>query len=260
MSRSNGIHHPVSPEYDLAPGIVQGSLVSPGVGSFSTRVHREQQVAVIAHEMRNSLAVMRGATKLLQGVSGTEALEGSRALIERHTAHLARHIDDLLAENQGEPRGDALQAVRADLRRHVRHAADAIMPECRRRAHRLLVAMPVEPVWAYADGERIEQALSNLLVNAAKYSPDGGKIVITLEDHKGWAVIRVTDSGIGISSSLLPRVFDLYVRGEESILDGRHGIGLYVVRDLVARHGGSVKASSPGPGQGSEFTVTLPTL
>jgi signal transduction histidine kinase len=253
MSRSNGIHHPVSPEYDLAPGIVQGSPDSPSLGTFSTRAHREQQIAVIAHEMRNSLAVVRGAAKILQGVSGTEGLEGSRALIERHAAHLARHIDDLLAESLGEARLDVLQPARADLRRHVRHAADAIMPECRRRAHRLLVAMPAEPVWVYADGERIEQALSNLLVNAAKYSPDGGKIVITLEDHRGWAAIRVSDSGIGISSSLLPRVFDLYVQGEGSLRDGRHGIGLSVVRDLVARHGGGVEAASPGPGQGSEF-------
>jgi signal transduction histidine kinase len=265
MARSNGTYHPGTPEYDPTPGIAQDFIEAASLEASRrppdpTVAAREQQIAIVSHELRNSLAVVRGATKLLQSVSGADGIEGARTLIERHASHMARHIDDLLAQGRGDMQREDLQFARADLRRHVRHAADAILPECRRRAHQLLVTMPPEPVWVYADGERLEQALSNLLVNAAKYSADGGKIGIVLEHHDGSTFIRVTDSGIGISPALLPRIFDLYVQADASARDGRHGIGLAVVHDLIVRHGGSVTAASPGLGQGSEFTVTLPTI
>lgn len=260
MSRSNGTYHPESPGYDPMPGFVQNLPQPARPAGDPLAAAREQQIAIVSHELRNSLAVVRGATKLLKSVSDANGLESARTLIERHASHMARHIDDLLAQGRGDARSVDLHFARADLRRHVRHAADAILPECRRRAHQLLVTMPAEPVWVYADGERLEQALSNLLVNAAKYSPDGGKIGIVLEHHDGSTSIHVKDSGIGITPALLPRIFDLYVQADDSAHDRRHGIGLAVVRDLIARHGGNVMAASPGLGQGSEFTVTLPTL
>jgi signal transduction histidine kinase len=130
------------------------------------------------------------------------------------------------------------------------------------RGHRLVVELPVEPLWMHADAARLEQVFSNILINAAKYTPDGGKIVLTLERETTHAHIRIRDSGIGIDGAMLPRVFDMYsqAQADATCSEGGRGIGLALVRELIEKHGGTVEVSSDGLGHGSEFTVQVPVL
>jgi len=144
----------------------------------------------------------------------------------------------------------------------VGHAVDAIAPECARRSQRLVVNLPADPLWVHADADRLEQVFSNLLINAAKYTPDGGEVALTLERLAQDARLRIRDSGIGIDAAHLTRIFEMFVQVNSTVTRaaGGRGIGLAVVRELVEMHGGSVSASSAGPGSGSEFTVLLPAL
>jgi len=124
------------------------------------------------------------------------------------------------------------------------------------------VHLPDEPLWVEVDSVRLEQVFSNLLINAAKYTPDGGDILLTMESLDQWVCIRIRDSGIGIEPAVLLRVFDMFSQADAAApcAEGGSGIGLAVVRDLVEMHGGSVRAASAGLGLGSEFTVMLPAL
>src|SRR6185436_15588787 len=128
--------------------------------------------------------------------------------------------------------------------------------------HRLTVTLPTESVWLRADATRFSQVLSNLLNNAAKYTPQGGDIVLTAEISGGELMIRVRDTGVGIPKEILPHVFDLFTQADRSLdrSQGGLGIGLTLVRQLVELHGGRVEAKSDGPGRGSEFIVRLPAL
>lgn len=220
-----------------------------------------QQLAVICHELRNSLAVIRGAARLLRSSAEGREINNSRFLIERHVGQMSRHIEDLL-QSRPNGRGHGLRFGNVDLRVIARYAVDAIGPEMERREHRLVVQLPEEPIWVRADGVRLEQVFSNLLINAAKYTPDGGDIALTMERVGGHACIRFCDSGIGISPAMLARVFQLFAQADplDARAEGGRGIGLAVVRDLVEAHGGSVQATSAGLGLGSQFTVLLPAL
>jgi signal transduction histidine kinase len=141
----------------------------------------------------------------------------------------------------------------------MENSIEAIAPECARRNHRVIVDLPVDAVWVHADAARLEQVFSNLLINATKYTPDGGEITLALERLTTGASVRIRDSGIGIDSAQLTRIFEMFVQVSPAkhSEDGR-GIGLAVVRELVQMHGGTVSASSQGLGLGSEFTVLLP--
>jgi signal transduction histidine kinase len=226
---------------------------------FGTNDAREEEIAVLCHELRNSLAVVRGVARLLRSPAATNQLENARALLERHVCHMSQHIDDL--SRRGRP-GRGLHLSKIDLRAVARHAVDAIGPEMARRRHRLAVKLPEEPVWTHADGARLEQAFSNLLINAAKYTADGGDIALDLEPEDGQVRVRIKDTGVGIEAPMLAQVFGMFVQvgtAPPSSGSGR-GIGLAVVKHLVELHGGSVKATSAGLGSGSEFTDVLPAL
>jgi len=220
---------------------------------------RADEIAVISHELRNSLAVVRNAAQLLRHPGG---VEGARILIERHVGQMSRHIDDLLDTSYRDIRKKTLRRTHVDLRTVVGYAVSAIAPDLARRGHHLDVQLPTEPLWVEVDALRLEQAFSNLLINAAKYTPDGGEILLLMERVDACVSVRVRDSGIGIEPGMLLRVFDLFAQADATApcAEGGRGIGLAVVRDLVEMHGGSVHASSAGLGRGSEFTVLLPTL
>jgi two-component system CheB/CheR fusion protein len=130
----------------------------------------------------------------------------------------------------------------------------------RQRGHHITVSTPDSPVWLQGDAARLEQVVVNLLMNAAKYTPDGGYVSVSVRQdaNEGFVVIR--DTGIGMSAELLPKVFDLYVQACPSARKGGLGLGLPLVRALVESHGGGVTAASAGPGLGSEFTVRLPVF
>jgi signal transduction histidine kinase len=238
---------------------------SPNLASLVLPVRiansRADEIAMISHELRNSLGVVRNAARLLRFPAGEAGIDGARVLIERHVGQMSRHIEELLDTSQGRDK-KALRRSHVDLRTVVEFAVNAIAPDIARRGHRLAVSLPTEALWVHADVARLEQVFSNLLINAAKYTPDGGDIALTMERIGAHACIRFCDSGIGISAAMLERVFQLFAQADagDAPTEGGHGIGLAVVRDLVEAHEGSVQAMSAGLGLGSQFTVLLPTL
>jgi signal transduction histidine kinase len=221
---------------------------------------RADEIAMIAHELRNSLGVVRNAARLLRLSGGANSVEGARVLIERHVGQMAQHVEDLLESSHLEVHKKVLHKAHVDLRTVVEYATHAIASDLARRGHRLVVHLPDKPLWIEADVTRLEQVFSNLLINAAKYTPDGGEIVVSLQRADTFASIRIRDSGIGIEPAVLLRVFDMFAQADASAVcaEGGSGIGLAVVRDLVEMHGGVVRAYSEGLGHGSEFTVLLP--
>jgi CheY-like chemotaxis protein len=144
----------------------------------------------------------------------------------------------------------------------ARQAAEAVLPMMTERRHDLVVSAPAPPVPVLADATRLEQVLTNLLVNAAKYTPRGGRIWLSVAREGDEAVARVKDTGVGLDAAMLPRVFDLFAQADRSLdrAGGGLGVGLTLVRGLVELHGGTVQAHSDGPGRGSEFVVRLPAL
>ena len=235
-------------------------LRTPAVVSLQVPDARADEIAVISHELRNSLAVVRNAARLLRHPAAANHVEGARILIERHVGQMTRHIDDLLEASHRDARKKALRRTHVDLRTVVEFAVSAIAPDLARRGHRLVVHLPDEPLWVEVDSVRLEQVFSNLLINAAKYTPDGGDILLIMEQLDQGVSIRIRDSGIGIEPAVLLRVFDMFSQADAAApcAEGGSGIGLAVVRDLVEMHGGSVRAASAGLGLGSEFTVLLP--
>jgi signal transduction histidine kinase len=253
----------IAPNTVLSPTLNGGH--SSGLASLVLPLRiadsRADEIAMISHELRNSLGVVRNAARLLRFPAGEAGIDGARVLIERHVGQMSRHIEDLLDTSQHRDK-KALRRSHVDLRTIVEFAVNATAPDMARRGHRLAVSLPSDALWVHADVARLEQVFSNLLINAAKYTPDGGDIALTLERMGAHACIRFCDSGIGISTAMLDRVFQLFAQADASDAraEGGHGIGLAVVRDLVEAHEGSVQATSAGLGLGSQFTVMLPTL
>jgi two-component system CheB/CheR fusion protein len=223
---------------------------------------RDDRLAVIAHELLNSLSVIRNASQLIgaqQAASGV--IESARVLIERQVSQMSRLIEDLLDGSRAAV-PESLQLRPVDLRVLAGQVIEGIELDFRRRGHRLTVNLPDDPVWLDADPGRLEQVFSNLLMNAAKYSHSPGDITLTVERRPEYASVRISDTGMGIAAEMLPFVFGLFVRALPSAphSEAGRGIGLAVVRSLVEMHGGVVTATSGGLGRGSEFTVLLPTL
>src|SRR5262249_42402640 len=144
----------------------------------------------------------------------------------------------------------------------VAQAVESVRPLIEARKHELSVSLPAEAVWLDADPIRLEQVLANLLNNAAKYTEPGGRIWLSAEQEGQQAIVRVKDSGIGVRSDMLPRIFDLFVQSDRALdrAQGGLGIGLTLVRKLVEMHGGTVAGFSDGVGKGSEFVVRLPVV
>lgn len=236
-----------------APRVVKASLAAKPV---------TDEVAVISHELRNSLGVVSNATRLLKSPVDNARIERARTLIERHVAQMNRYIERLLDPEALNRRNDALQLSYVDLRTILENSAEAVAADCTRRSHRLVVNLPADALWVHADAARLEQVFLNLLINAAKFTPSGGEISLSLERLDKQACIHIRDSGIGIAPEQLSRIFEMSVQVDAMglLTEGGRGIGLAVVRDLVEMHGGTVGVASPGLSFGSEFTVLLPVL
>jgi signal transduction histidine kinase/ActR/RegA family two-component response regulator len=225
--------------------------------------HKDEFLAMLAHELRNPLAPIRNAVQILKMPgAGPDVAGQARDMIERQVQHLVRLVDDLLdvsrilrGKIELRPEPVALAAVFA-------RAVEVAQPTVDAQGQGLAVSLPPQPVRLEADVVRLAQVVGNLLVNAAKYTDRAGRIWLTGERDGAEAVIRVRDSGVGIAPELLPRVFDLFTQADRSLARSRGGlgIGLTVVRRLVELHGGTVVATSPGLGQGSEFVIRLPAL
>jgi len=224
---------------------------------------KDEFLATLSQELRSPLASIQYALHLLStGAGEVSARQMAQARIERQVRRMTRLVDDLLEVswiNHGRLR---LRRERVDLRLVVNNAIETLQPDIKERHHHLSVALPDSPVWLQADSWRLEQVFVNLLANASKYTDAGGGLAVWMHTRDGQVVVRIRDSGIGIAPDALPRIFDLFRQTDEADDRSRSGlgIGLALVRNLVETHGGTVIATSAGPGKGSEFTVRLPRL
>jgi signal transduction histidine kinase len=217
-------------------------------------------LALLAHELRTPLTAILTSLQILQRHrSDGPVAERTRAIVERQARHIGRLVDDLLDVFRVEQGKIQLRKQRLHLAAAVIDAVESVSSLIEKQHHSLEVVLPPEPLYLEADPMRLEQILVNLLTNAAKYTPPGGQIWLAVEHGQDEVVLRVWDTGIGIATDMLPSIFDLFVQ-EKTGSQGGLGIGLHLVRNLVRLHGGTVTASSAGPGQGSEFVVRLPLL
>ncbi len=253
---------------------------------------KNEFLSMLAHELRNPLAPIRNAVHVLrQGALDPAEMGWAHDVIDRQVQHLARLVDDLLDISRITRGKIRLQMEPIEVAAFVGRAVETSRPLIDSRRHRLVVELPREPLWVKGDLTRLSQVLSNLLNNAAKYTPEGGQIWLTVHSELGTrnsecgtknssalpvpssefreVVLCVRDTGVGIPAGMLQSVFDLFTQVERSLdrSEGGLGIGLTLVRRLVEMHGGRVQASSPGPlpdlsgrPSGSEFTVRLPLL
>jgi signal transduction histidine kinase/ActR/RegA family two-component response regulator len=222
---------------------------------------KDEFLATLSHELRNPLAPLRNSFELLRRLPGVDAkVAGVHSMMERQVNHLVRLVDDLLEMSRISRGTLSLRDERVPLETVVRNAVETSEPLVQAARHTLTMDLPGEPLWLQGDPVRLAQILANLLNNAARYTDDGGTIVVRARREGEQAVISVRDNGIGIASDVMPRMFEMFSRGHRET--GRHqgglGIGLALSRRLAQMHNGSLDAVSDGPGRGSEFTVRLP--
>jgi two-component system CheB/CheR fusion protein len=228
----------------------------------SDEQRKDEFIAMLAHELRNPLAPIRNAVQVMGMKLKDEALRQLLDMIERQVATLTRLVNDLMDISRitrGELAVDCVPIELVDL---LTRAVNSAMPFVEQRGHQFTAILPDAEVTISGDGTRLEQVFGNLLSNAAKYTDRGGHIVLGLSVVDSEAVISVSDDGVGIAPTILPHVFDLFVQSDttRSRAEGGLGIGLTLVRQIVEIHGGSVRATSGGSGQGSVFTVRLPLI
>ncbi len=249
---------------------------------------KDEFLAMLAHELRNPLAPIRNSIEIVRRIAASDAPEaGHRATdastlrsreeagaalesvvqtLERQVNQLVRLVDDLLDVSRISRGRIELRRERVDLASVVHHTVEAVLPLCRGMDQELTVTLPRDSVYVNADPARLAQIVGNLLSNACKYTDKGGRIwlTVTLEEasRPAGVVIRVRDSGIGIATEQLPRIFDMFVQVDTSLerAGSGLGIGLTLVKTLVDMHGGTVEVSSDGIGKGSEFVVRLPII
>jgi signal transduction histidine kinase/ActR/RegA family two-component response regulator len=226
--------------------------------------HRDQFLAMLGHELRNPLGAINNAMGVLNAASppADEIEKEHRDIIRRQTDHLGRLVDDLLDVSRITTGKVSLQKRPIDLCGLVRAAARTVDGAVHAQRHELLIRTADSPVFVHGDPLRLEQIVNNLLTNAIKYTPPGGKIELSVEGDENSAVLCVRDNGIGITPDLVPRVFDLFTQAERALdrSQGGLGIGLTLVRALVEMHGGTVQVESDGAGKGCHFTITLPRI
>ena len=222
---------------------------------------KDEFLAILAHELRNPLAPIRHAIKLLQLPALEERQRNwAREVISRQVSRMALLLDDLLDVSRITGGRVELKKTIIPLHELVIAAVETARPLIETRHHKLDIQLPSERLQLEVDPLRMSQALSNLLTNAAKYTDEQGQIRLKVTLAPDELIFSVSDTGIGISSGALPRLFELFSRGELAVERGETGlgIGLALVKGLVGLHGGTVKAESPGLGQGSTFTIKLP--
>ncbi len=224
---------------------------------------KDEFLAMLAHELRNPLAPIGAAAELLErGATDPQRVRHASAIIRRQVGHMTGLVDDLLDVSRVTRGLVALEKTRVDAARVVAEALEQVRPLLEMRRHTLALHTSVVPACVLGDHERLLQVVANLLTNAAKYTPEGGRIGVDLEVGDGQVTLTVSDNGIGIAPAFLTSAFELFAQAERSAdrSQGGLGIGLALVRSLVGLHGGAVEASSEGLGRGSRFTVRLPAL
>ncbi len=222
---------------------------------------KNEFLAMLAHELRNPLAPIESAIQILR-LKGSQDpdVEWARDVIDRQVQQMTRLVNDLLDVSRITTGKISLQLETVELNQIVSAAAEISRPLIEARRHDFTVSIDQKPVWMKADPARLVQALANILNNAAKYTPDKGRITLEASQEARDVVIRVRDTGVGISPAMLSCVFDLFTQVDQSLerSQGGLGIGLTLVRQIIEMHGGSVRALSAGRDAGSEFVLRLP--
>jgi signal transduction histidine kinase len=225
---------------------------------------KDEFLAMLGHELRNPLSAIANAVRLWS-VAGDDhgATELARDVIVRQTGNLSRLVDDLLDVARITEGKIELRKRPVDISEAIRGAVEAAQPFIQERRHELFLSLDTDaPIYIDADPTRLEQIMTNLLTNAIKYTRKGGEIRVEARQEGGEAVIKVSDSGVGIAPQMLPHIFELFTQGDRSLdrATGGLGIGLNLCRRLVQLHGGTITASSDGVGRGATFTVRLPIV
>jgi signal transduction histidine kinase len=224
---------------------------------------KDEFLAMLSHELRNPLAPIRNAVEVIRRLAPPDPkLTMARDVVDRQVTLLARLVEELLDVSRISQGKIALKKEPVELSRIISHSVETARPLIDARAQTLSVSVPPAPVWLSADFARLSQVVANLLNNAAKYTGEGGRIELTAGAGEGEATISVRDNGTGIETTLLPKVFDLFVQGDRALDRGQGGlgIGLTLVKRLVELHDGTVAVASEGPNRGSTFTVRLPCI
>ena len=222
---------------------------------------KDEFLAMLGHELRNPLSAISSAASLigLPGVS-TEGVQRAKKIIQRQSQHLGRIVDDLLDLSRAMSGKILLSRAPLDLSALVAASLETCRATGRSADYELV--QDLDPGWVDGDSTRLEQITSNLLDNALKYTPPGGRIEVRTWTENDDVVLSVRDSGVGIAADLLPHVFDVFVQGTSTLdrAQGGLGIGLSLVRRMAELHGGGIEAESRGPGGGSTFTLRLPRI
>ncbi len=222
---------------------------------------KEEFIAILAHELRSPLAPIRMAMHTLRSQAERDPDVGrATSIVERQARHLARLLDDLLDASRLTREKIELRKTAVTLQTVVTEALEATRDLIETRDHTIELSLPLDPMWLDADSTRLTQVATNLLTNAARYTPPGGRIFVSGERDDAHVVLRVRDTGIGIPREMLDRIFELFTQGDRALIraEGGLGIGLALARTLVELHGGTLTATSDGVARGSEFVVRLP--
>jgi signal transduction histidine kinase len=224
---------------------------------------KDQFLAMLGHELRNPLAPICAAAELLKNAPHDETrIRQTSDIIARQASHLTDLVDDLLDVSRVTRGLISLDKHELDVKQVVTDAVEQVHPLIEARRHHLAVHAPPEPAFVLGDQKRLVQVLTNLLNNAAKYTSEGGSIVLRMEVQREHVMLAVADNGIGMAPELVSRAFELFAQAKRSSdrAQGGLGLGLALVKSLVELHGGSVAVQSKGIGEGSEFTVLLPRI
>jgi len=245
--------------FGVALDITERKLAEQALQEADRR--KDSFIATLAHELRNPLAPIRNAVQLLRKSGHDDPqLIWCRDVIDRQVTQMARLLEDLFDVSRLTRGEFALRLQRLALPAVIEHALEIAQPRIEEHGHSLSVSLPAVPLQVDGDMTRLAQVFSNLLINAAKYTPAGGRLGLAMEAVGDEVEVRVSDNGIGISAEQMPRLFEMFTQGD-SVTDrtqGGMGIGLSLARGLVEMHGGQISAHSAGPGLGSEFVVRLP--
>ena len=222
---------------------------------------KNEFLALLAHELRNPLAPIRYALATIArpDLTGEQKLR-SEAIIERQVSHMSRLLDDLLDISRITRGTLELKRARVDFDEVLSTAVEAARPFLDAKGHELIVTQPDGPVAIHADAVRLAQVFSNLLINAAKYTAENGRVELVVRNDKPGVTVKIRDNGMGIAPEMMPKLFNLFSQAHTTLERSETGlgVGLALVRGLVNLHGGSVSARSEGSGRGSEFVVRLP--
>ena len=255
MDQSGRVCHWVGTSTDI------DEMVQAQAKLAATDRRKDEFLATLAHELRNPLAAIRNGVHVLKNSKSLDDPDAAvLGIMDRQVQQLVRLVDDLLEVSRISRGQIELRKQSVAVSDFLQEALETCQPLIEKNGHCVSVKLANEPLWVFGYPLRLSQIAANIINNAAKYTPPGGRIEIEAVAEDGEAALRVRDNGVGVSAEMMPRIFDLFVQDESParLADGGLGIGLALARQLAALHDGRIDAASDGPGKGSEFIIRLP--